>query len=283
MRPRASHAPQASLPSAPIRFLVAACLLALSWVGCGTAPEAEDPSAALWTEVQQMQSELAKARTEIADMKSQLESAASDAAAETEPAAEPADGATPPPTAEELQAKIDQADGAAIKQAEGFYQKVIQYINESGIIEGQPLTPEQRQAFNWKAEEDIRIAQEYIDKGGDYQRAIDIYNQSLLLAPGNAKLEQAIAQAEADRYMSEERFAQVKKKMSQSQVRELLGQPKLSNIREFEQGVIGWFYKKQDGGAAGVFFRKNRRGELEAYEIDYTAIERQVVGADDEG
>lgn len=254
-------------------FLFTACLVTLPFVACAPSDEtAEDPTAALWTEVQQMHEGLAAKRAELDEAAAQLEAAAEstadDAAAAAEDAA--AEGAEAAPTAEELEAKIAQLEDQAIKQAEAFTGKVIEYINSSGIVEGQPLTPEQRQAFDWKAEEDIRIAQEYIDKGGEYSRAIDIYNASLMSDPENQALLDAKAEAESLQYMTEERFAAVKKGMSQDEVQDLLGTANTRNIREYEDGTIGWFYVREEGGAAGVFF-KEKKGNMTVTLADFNA------------
>lgn len=278
MRWRASHA-SAAQPSALILFLISVCLLMLSAIGCAPSKEADDPSATLWTETQQLQAEVAKGRAEIADLKSQLQAATSAAADEAEPAAEDAaEGTEAAPSPEELQAKLDQLKSATTTKAEAFYQKVIEYINESGIIEGQPRTPEQSQAFDWKAEEDIRIAAEYIDMGGDYSRAIDIYNGSLMADPENQKLLEAKAEAERLQYMDEERFSQVKKGMTQDEVQALLGTVNRRNVREYEKdNTVGWFYRREDGGAAGVFF-KEKKGVWTAVVVDYNAAKPPVAG-----
>ncbi|MDA8017254.1 MAG: outer membrane protein assembly factor BamE [Thermoanaerobaculia bacterium] len=281
MRWRAVSSQEALLPSAVSRFLVtlslaAACLMTLPLVGCGSSDSgADDPSAALWTEVQQMQSALAATRTQIADAREKLQAASEGAAEEGEEAAEEGAEAEAEaeagPTVEELEAEIAQLEDSAVSQAEEFTTKVIQFINESGIVEGQPLTAEQRQAFDWKAEEDIRIAQEYIDKGGDYSRAIDIYNASLMSDSENQALLDAKAEAERLQYMTEERFAAVEKGMTQEEVRALIGTVNNRNVREYEEeGTVGWFYRREDGGAAGVFF-KEKNGELLVAVVDFDA------------
>ena len=187
-----------------------------------------------------------------------------------------------PPTPEELAARVDALAAEVQALSDEFSRKLVTFINSQEIEVGQDYNETQRQAIDWKIDEDIFLAQEYIDRGGDYQRAIDIYSQSMALDPGNVKLTAAIAAAEEDRYMSEERFSQVKKGMTEAEVRALLGQAKLSNVRDFDNGVVGWFYKKADGGAAGVFFRKNKQGEPRVYEANFDAVERQVVGEEGE-
>ena len=92
------------------------------------------------------------------------------------------DGAT---ATADLQAKRDALAKDIADLAGTFVNDLATWINDSGIVVGQPLTAEQQQAFRWKSAEDMVIAQEYIDQGGDYQRALDIYNQSLAQDPEN--------------------------------------------------------------------------------------------------
>lgn len=272
MRWRAVHLP----------VLLLASVLILSLTACAPSQDdAEDPAAALWSEIEQMQSELAAKRAEIDEARGQLDAAsakdeaddagdnAGDDAATAEGEAE--EGAEAAPTAEELEARVEQLTKQASEMSQALYEKLIEYINTSGIIEGEPLTPEQRQAFDWKAEEDIRIAQEYIDKGGDYSRAIDIYDASLMSDPESQLLLDAKAEAERLQYMTEERFAAVEKGMTQDEVRELLGTVNQRNVREYEDdGTVGWFYRREDGGAAGVFFQE-RKGEWQVVVADFDA------------
>ena len=137
---------------------------------------------------------------------------------------------------------------------------------------GEPLTEIQRAAFDMKAGEDILVAKEYIEKAGNYQKAIDIYTTALLADPESEKLQAAKAEAEAMRYMTEERFAAAKKGMTREEVRAALGTPKPSNVREFEKGVIGWFYPKEEPRtAAGVYFRE-KKGVYVVYSADFDAI-----------
>ncbi|MEM1182520.1 MAG: hypothetical protein AAGM22_29505 [Acidobacteriota bacterium] len=49
--------------------------------------------------------------------------------------------------------------------------------------------------------------------------------------------------------------------MTQAEVGVLLGTVNNTHVREFtEQNRIGWFYRKEDGGAAGVYFREKEKG-----------------------
>ena len=155
---------------------------------------------------------------------------------------------------------------------EAFTGQLAGFINSQEIYEGEPLTEIQRAAFDMKDDEDILVAKEYIEKAGNYQKAIDIYTTALLADPTSEKLMAAKAEAEAMRYMTEERFAAAKKGMTRDEVRALLGTPKPTNVREFEKGVIGWFYPKEEPRtAAGVYFRE-KKGVYVVYSADFDAI-----------
>lgn len=166
--------------------------------------------------------------------------------------------------AADLVAKVEALEKDANKLGDAFSAKVTEYINSSEINEGAPLNPEQRKAFDYLADEAILIARDYIDKGGDYRKAIDIYNSALSADKDNAKLKAAKEEAEKLRYMTPERFAAVKKGMSQYEVRKAIGNVKNQNKREFkDRGRVGWFYPKEDGGAAGVYFKEKSAGKGE--------------------
>ncbi len=91
--------------------------------------------------------------------------------------------------------------------------------------------------------------------------------------PKIARSEETI-EAEVLSHMTEERFAAVKKGMDREEIRRLLGSPKPVNVREFDGGVIGWFYPKKDPNtAAGVYFRKKNH-QYVVYSADFIAIRR---------
>lgn len=283
---------------AALLVLLTLPVLLASLVACGpSGEETADPAAELWTEVESMQADLTEKRDQVVELQSELaaletdgegEEAEAEVDADSEAASEEgAEGeaaeADEPRTAEEIQAEIDALNDEIQSISEDFYAKLVEYINTSGIVEGEPLTPEQEQAFQWKAKEDILIAREYIEKAGDYSRAIEIYDNALLTDPDNEALLAAKAEAEDLRYMDEERFSQVKKGMSQDEVQGLLGTVKRTNVREYpERDVVGWFYRKENGGAAGVFFEEKGDDEWVVSVMDYDAVKPPSAGGDDD-
>lgn len=150
------------------------------------------------------------------------------------------------------------------------------YINADPPVVGEPLKPEQLAAVRLKSAEDIAIAKEFIELGGDYRRAIDIYNQALSIDPDNPALKAALADAEAKRFMTPERFAAIKKGMTEGDVIAALGRPLQRNMRDYpEKKVSAWFYPKNDTGeAAGVFFNDKKT----VYSTDFDAVKRTDGG-----
>jgi tetratricopeptide (TPR) repeat protein len=154
--------------------------------------------------------------------------------------------------------------------------RLVALINADPPVQGQPLTERQKAALRMKAEEDIVLARQLIDEGGDYQRAIAIYKEDLAVDPGDPRLEEELAKALARRYMTREAFAQLKKGMSQDEVRGLLGAPNPHSVRDYpERGVVGWFYPRDaSGAAAAVWFARSdgHDGRYSVYLFDFDAL-----------
>ena len=270
-------------------------LVLLALVACGGATEKEavDPNAELWSDIESRRSTIDDLKKQLAESKAQLEATVAPPegepaaeAAEGEPAeGEPAEGVAGP---EQIESRIADLESDIASKTDELYGKIIEYINNSGLVEGAELSPEQRRAFDWKADIDISYAQEYIDKGGDYKKAIDIYAQALMSDETNAKLLEAKERAETLRYMDEERFGQVKKGMTQAEVKDLLGTVKNTNVRDFaEKDRLGWFYPKSPeagGGAAGVYFRQKPKdsGNWVVEITDYEAVKGRAEGEEGE-
>jgi hypothetical protein len=163
---------------------------------------------------------------------------------------------------------------AAAREGGELNRRLVAFINAEPPVEGQPLTPRQRAAIRMKSDEDILLGRVFIEQGGDFQRAIEIYEGALGLDPTYEPLRNALEEARARRYVSREAFDGVKERMSDEEVRKLLGQPNLHNIREYdEHGVVGWFYPKDEtGAAAGVWFAREG-GALRVYKLDFDAIQ----------
>lgn len=244
----------------------AACigLALLGLVACG--PSQEEQAAAAQaeqlTQLEEGKAALDAKRQELADLQGEL-----GAIDESEEGA--ADRQA------ELEGEISRLEGEVIDASEELSSAVVDFINADPPIEGEPLTESQQAGIRIKSAEDMVVAREHIDKGGDYRRAIDIYNQALQVDPDNPDLQAALAEAEELRWMTQERFSEVKKGMSTDEVRATLGQPNLRNVRDYpEREVTAWFYPThENGAAAAVWFRAGKSGDQEVYQTKFEAIE----------
>lgn len=229
-----------------------------------------------WAWLQQTKQQLDTHRQELAALRQQIAEApevvpaAAEGAAAGEGAAE---GEAPAPGSRaDLEAKARILEDAIGKLSEEFGARLVAYINSFETPEGDPMPPEQQQAIRMKSDEDIEVAREWIEKGGDYRRAIEIYEVQRQIDPGYERLEQALAHAQAMRYMTEERFTQVQKGMTKAEVRAVLGPVNLHNIQEYpERKVEAWFYPREGGGASGVYFRLDE--DKNQYVVYQTVLE----------
>jgi tetratricopeptide (TPR) repeat protein len=166
-------------------------------------------------------------------------------------------------------------------RAEELDRRIVGFINADPPAEGETLAGRRLEAVRLKSDEDILLAHEFIERGGDYRRAIEIYEAALAVDPDNPRLAEELEAARARRYMTAGRFAQVKKGMTEDEVRDLLGQPNLRDVREFpERGVTAWFYTRDvDGRAAAVWFsRASPRDVPTVYMADFHAVEAPGQG-----
>jgi tetratricopeptide (TPR) repeat protein len=152
--------------------------------------------------------------------------------------------------------------------------RLVGFINANPSAEGEKPAGRLLDAVRMKSDEEIHLAHQFIEQGGDYRRAIEIYEAALSVDPDNPRLQGELAGARAHRYMTAERFSQVKKGMTQDEVRALLGQPNVRDVRDFpERGVSAWFYTKDaDGRAAAVWFAKEKGGPT-VYQADFNAVD----------
>jgi len=152
--------------------------------------------------------------------------------------------------------------------------RLIDFINAHPPTQGEKPAGRLLDAIRMKSGEDVALAHQFIEQGGDYRRAIEIYEAALAIDPDNPRLRQELESARAHRYMTADRFAQVKKGMTQDEVRSLLGPPNVRDIRDFpERGVTAWFYTKDaDGRAAAVWFSRES-GTYAVYLADFDAVE----------
>lgn len=251
--------------------LAALLIVALAVItGCADTEqqEAEASSAArqeAWNQLEQQKEELEAARQELAELKARVAEGEAEGAEAVEGEA-----------VEDPQARIAQLESRVADETEAFYTALVEFLNEQPMVEGEEPSELQVAALRMKSGEDMLVAEEYVTMGGNYRRAIDIYESALAVDPDNPELQAALAEAQANRYMSEERFGQVDEGMTTEEVRDLLGTPFHANVREFpDENVTAWFYPVDpQGSAAAVWFRE-RNGEMKAYKINYEEVVKE--------
>lgn len=251
--------------SSVVHVLVLAIALCLPLTSCAGGEEEAAQNAerqARLDELAQDQQALQAARQELEGLEARLV----DAEAGNLPEGEEVDVTA-------LRTEIEQKDAQITTMAEDLNQGLVEFINADPPVEGEPIDPLVDRAFAMKADEDIALAREYITDGGDYARAISIYDDILSFDPDNTAAQEARAEAEQLRFMDEARFAQVQRDMTQAEVEQLLGPANLRNRREYpDQGVVAWYYPKSEArDAAAVWFRK-RDETWVVYRLDFNAI-----------
>jgi hypothetical protein len=97
---------------------------------------------------------------------------------------------------------------------------------------------------------------------GRYQDSVRFYRAVLAHDPANADAQRGMADAVAHLAISREKLLQLEKGMSQRQVAHILGKPIpgwTARVERHDSVIEAWYYRKVDGGVAGVYFRD---GEL---------------------
>jgi len=101
---------------------------------------------------------------------------------------------------------------------------------------------------------------------GRYQDSVRFYRAVLAHDPANAAAQGGLADAMSHLAVSREKLLRLEKGMSQRQVAHILGKPIpgwTASIERRDSSVEAWYYRRTDGGIAGVYFHD---GELFAAE-----------------
>jgi tetratricopeptide (TPR) repeat protein len=184
-----------------------------------------------------------------------------------------------------LAAQTDAQEAARLRKEIGaqtaeLNRRLVDFINANAAASpGGPPDERQRAAIRMKSDEDILLAREYIEQGGDYRRAIEIYETALAADPDYPRLRRELETTKARRYMTLQRFGQVKEGMAPDEVRRLLGSPNLQDVRNYpERGITAWFYPKDATGAAAAVWFQKKTAQAEVYLLDFDAIQPPAAG-----
>jgi outer membrane murein-binding lipoprotein Lpp len=261
----------------PSRFLpcVVAVLVAITLTaGCSRGPSEEEIAQAQFQEqltqlqtqyedLQQRRADLAAAETTLAEI------AAIKERDRTEE--QKAEFETLPATIDELTAERD----ASFDVAQGA---LADFLNVA--LNDFPDDPATVAGLNIYADEAILIADDTVLKAGDYKKATDQlgsavgYYESLSI-PVYPTLAEKLTEFEELRFINKDRFDLVTKNMTMDEVKEIVGVPYYQNIQlDEKRGVETWLYRKEDGGAAAIYF-KTKNGKT--YDKKWDAVKTKVV------
>jgi hypothetical protein len=265
------------------RFVVVTCalLLAATAAGCGEDPEvaAERAREEQWQRVEQTHQDLTAKRQQLEAARA-AEAAAEDAESGGEDAGAEGEGEAMDGAGAAVDVEALESETTAL--ADDLYQQLVEFINANPPVEGETPPERVQQAIRMKSDEDIRIARGWIEEGGDYRRAIDILAGALEADAAYEALQEELAEAQSMRFVTEERFAEVEDGMTRDEVRAILGQVNLRNIRDYaEKDAVAWFYPRDDRGSAAAVWFQERREEYVVYETDFHFKDADQPGSDD--
>jgi chromosome segregation ATPase len=180
---------------------------------------------------------------------------------------------------EALPARIEELAAARDQAFDTAQDALANFLNVA--LNDFPEHPATASGLNIYADEAMLIADETVARAGDYKKAIDqlgsalSYYESLDLPPYQP-LADKLAEFTAMRFMTQERFDEVKNGMTMDEVKAIAGVPYYQNIQVDEKrGVETWLYRKGgEGGAAAIYF-KIKTGKV--YNKAFDAIKTKVV------
>jgi hypothetical protein len=178
---------------------------------------------------------------------------------------------------EELQAEVASRDTANAEAYDDLQTKLASFLTIA--LNDFPQAPETLDGLRIYSEEAMVYAADAVAKAGDYKKAIDqlemargLYEQ--IGQPVYQPLEERIAQLDDLRFLTQERYDEIAKGMTEDQVKEIAGTPYYRNVKEDpEKKVITWLYPKREGGAAAIYFKMDNR---KVYSKNFDAVKIKV-------
>lgn len=255
----------------PCAILVAGALLA---TGCSRGPSEEEQKLAdlqtQMTTIEQAYAGLEQTRADLVAARSEL--------AELEAIDPKRRDDDQKARVEALQQTVGQLDGERENSFEAVQSQLADFLNTA--LNNVPDAEVTRKALEIYAAESIIVAQDMVEKAGDYKKAINHLTTAegyyaATSFPPYPPLIEMIDRFQEWRFINRERFDAVQKNMTVDEVRATAGVPYYGNIREDDQrGVEMWLYPKREGGAAGIYF-KQKTGKV--YDTKFDAITTKVV------
>lgn len=234
-------------------------LVAFLALGCGKGDKKSESTydiAAAFAKVTAARADLTTTREELAKIKQELADLDAKGRLSSEEQARKQE------LEQQLKATQTQFDEAFTADQAALSEFLTQTLNDEQLRQAE----ETKKALQLYAEEAVRNAQDFIDQSGDYRRAIELLQNAeqyfeFAGLPVPDEMQQALESAKTMRYLTKERFEQVKRGMSPEDVKLITGTPYYMNIRESESGgrkVTSWLFNRADGGVAAIHFVKGK-------------------------
>jgi hypothetical protein len=151
---------------------------------------------------------------------------------------------------------VDARERVIAQRSAALEAALVRLVGSFVVRAGEPTPAVLQAAIRLKSGEDLAVAREWIERGGDYRRAIAIYEAQLHADPGYSPLRAALAAATAGQFVDPDRVASVEPGMTRAEVRDLLGPVNLRNVvQRPTEHVEAWFYPRAKGGTAAIYFR----------------------------
>jgi hypothetical protein len=177
---------------------------------------------------------------------------------------------------EELTAKLPEMKQPIEDGYNDLQEKLADFLNLA--LNDFPQEPDTIEGLKIYSKEAMLTAAETVAESGNYKKAMenlitakDLYEQ-IEVEPLPALVDK-ITEYEDWRFITQERFDQVKRNMTPEEVKAVIGVPYYRNIRENPGGVTTWIYQRREGGAAAITF--NKRGKV--YHTDFDAVKPKVA------
>jgi cell division protein FtsB len=179
---------------------------------------------------------------------------------------------------EALPATIEEQTAARDAAYETVQATLADFLNIA--LNDFPEHPATVQGLNMYSDEAILVADDTVAKAGDYKKAIgnleaaSSYYDSIGLPPYQPLVDK-IAELDDMRFITQERFDEVKKNMTMDEVKAVAGVPYYQNIQVDEKRKVEtWLYRKREGGAAAIYFKTTNN---KVYNKNFDAIKVKVV------